>query len=54
MADTSQKNLQLEQQVKLLMKQCYDLNRRVDFLERENTRRRSETNQIAAAINRKG
>lgn len=44
----------MEQQLAKLTQQVSELNRRVQFLERENTRRRSEVNQMASAINRKG
>jgi regulator of replication initiation timing len=37
---------QLEHQIKLLTQQIKELNKRVEFLERENRRRRLETNQI--------
>jgi hypothetical protein len=49
-----QKRLALEQQMNKLVQQVADLTRRVQFLERENSRRRSEVNQMASAINRKG
>jgi regulator of replication initiation timing len=49
-----QKKLMLEQQLNKLVQQVAELNRRVQFLERENNRRKMETNQITSAINRKG
>lgn len=49
-----QKKLMLEQQLNKLVQQVAELNRRVQFLERENSRRRSEVNQMSSAINRKG
>ncbi len=44
----------IEQQLQQIIKQNKELNQRVQFLERENARRRSEVNQIASAVNRKG
>jgi cell division protein FtsB len=52
MSDDIQKIIKLEQQVAQLIKQNQELSRRVQFLERENSRRRGETSQIAAAVNR--
>ena len=38
--------LELERQIKLLTQQVKELNKRVEFLERENRRRKDETRQI--------
>jgi hypothetical protein len=46
--------VQLELQIKKLIQQNLTLSNRINFLERENTRRRSDINQIASALNRKG
>ena len=50
MTTEADKITKLKQQVAQLIKQ----NQRVQFLERENSRRRGETSQIAAAVNRRG
>lgn len=54
MSIDTDKITKLEQQVAQLIKQNQELNQRVQFLERENSRRRGETSQIAAAVNRRG
>lgn len=54
MSQDAQKIVQLEQQVKTLIKQLSEVNQRLNFLERENNRRRSDITQIAAAINKRG
>jgi cell division protein FtsB len=54
MSDDTQKITKIEQQVAQLIKQNQELDRRVQFLERENNRRKSETSQIAAAVNKRG
>jgi regulator of replication initiation timing len=43
---------QLEQQLHQALRQLADLSQRVSYLERENSRRKSEVGQIASAINR--
>lgn len=53
MSTDADKIAKLEQQVAQLIKQNQELNQRVQFLERENSRRRGETSQIAAAVNRR-
>ena len=42
------KQAALEKQLQILVKQVAELNKRVQFLERENQRRRSDINQVAA------
>ena len=54
MSTDTDKITKLEQQVAQLIKQNQELNQRIQFLERENSRRRGETSQISAAINRRG
>ena len=44
----------LEQKVQTLENQLRELHRRVDYLERENNRRKAESTQLTQAINRKG
>jgi len=54
MSTETDKIKKLEQHVEQLIKQNQELNQRIGLLERENSRRRSEVNQIASAINRRG
>ena len=44
----------LEQFVEQLIKQNQELNQRINLLERENNRRRSEVSQITSVINKRG
>jgi regulator of replication initiation timing len=43
----------LEQQLALLTRQVIDMAKRIQYLERENSRRRGEVGQIAGHLNRK-
>jgi len=54
MSTDADKIKKLEQFVEQLIKQNQELNQRISLLERENSRRRGEVNQIASAINRRG
>lgn len=47
-----QKIQQLESEVKRLTQALQIIGRKLEFLERENNRRRSEVNQIASAVQR--
>lgn len=49
---SNQQIAQLELQLKKLSKQVLELNTRVQYLERENTRRKNEVSQIASAVNK--
>lgn len=53
MANEAQAVVQLEQQIKKLIQQNAVLVTRINFLERENHRRRSDINQLSSAINRR-
>jgi cell division protein FtsB len=44
----------LVQQLKFLETQVDGLKQRINFLERENNRRKSDVNQVASLINKKG
>jgi regulator of replication initiation timing len=44
---------QLEQLVQQMKRQMTELNQRIQYLERENSRRKNESSQMANAINRK-
>ena len=54
MSTEADKIKKLEQFVEQLIKQNQELSQRISLLERENSRRKQEVNQIAAAINRRG
>ena len=54
MSTETEKIKKLEQFVEQLIKQNQELNQRISLLERENSRRRQEVNQITSAINRRG
>ena len=54
MSTEADKIKKLEQFVEQLIKQNQELTQRISLLERENSRRRGEVNQIASAINRRG
>jgi regulator of replication initiation timing len=45
MSDPTAKIAELERQIKIMAQQLYELNKRVAWLERENTRRRVEIQQ---------
>ena len=51
---SDQKILQLEQQLQMALRQLAELAQRVNYLERENSRRKSEVFQISSVINRRG
>ena len=44
---------QLEEKLNLALRQLAELAQRVNYLERENSRRKSEVNQIASHLNKK-
>lgn len=44
---------QLERNLQQLTQQVSDLTRRVNYLERENSRRKSEVTQIASVLNKR-
>ena len=53
MSNPDPKITQLEQLVKQLQRQLTELNQRIQYLERENSRRKNESSQMANAINKK-
>lgn len=54
MSTEADKIKKLEQFVEQLIKQNQELSQRISLLERENSRRRQEVNQITSVINRRG
>lgn len=50
----SQKIAKLEQQIQQLLMQNRVLSSRIEYVERENSRRKSELTQVISRINKKG